>query len=106
MLGNQCGLDAAGEFAQSCEVSSVGFRVGSERQRNAVQGNRVSRANRFQPGQARAAGNHIILRMHLEPQSVLGTRERRFIMLRLQAEPGREDCGHDCEVIIREGLSS
>ena len=44
--------------------------------------------------------------MHLEPQPIRGAGERRIVVLRLQAEPGGEDCGHGVEVRTWCGLSS
>ena len=77
--------------ASRARCAAIGRRVGRERQRDAVQRERMARADRLQPRQARPAGDHVVLGMHLEPQSVRRAGERCVVVLRLQAQPGGED---------------
>ena len=106
MLGDQCGPDAPREPGQPCEVLRIRFGIGSERLGDTVQRDCVFRADCLQPCEARAAGDHVILGMHLEPQPFRRAGKRRIVVLRLQAEPGGESCGHGYEVFTEGALSS
>jgi hypothetical protein len=82
----------AEHFLRACNVAD------DPSQRYAVQRNRMLRAYRFQPLQARAACSHIVFRMHLKPQSLGTALQCGVVMLRLQAQTGCQDCSHRCDL--------
>ena len=49
--------------------------------------------NRFEPREARAAGDVVVLGMHLEPQAGCATGEGVVEVLRLEAQAGAERAG-------------
>ncbi|MCY1561697.1 hypothetical protein D9M68_989930 [compost metagenome] len=59
-----------------------------------MQRHRMARTDRFEPSDARPARHHVVLGVHLEPQALDTRAERGLVVLRLEAEAGREDVGH------------
>lgn len=73
MVGNQCRLDAACERGKPGEVNCIRLAIGGERKRDTMKGNRMPRPDCGEPCETRGAFHKIVLRMHLEPQTVRAT---------------------------------
>ena len=93
MLRHECGLDAFDQRREPLQMFVVRRCVGRQRQRDAVQRDRVRRADALEPGQPRATVDHIVFGVHLEPQSGGRASVRDLEMLRLQAQPGAQHGG-------------
>ena len=63
-----------------------------------MQGQGADFADAIEPGEARAAGDHVVLRVNLEPQAALGSDRRAVLgldeVLRLEAHPGGRNGRH------------
>ena len=95
MFGDERRLDPVDQRSESRQRRCIGRLGAGERKRNAVQRHGMRAADFLQPGHAGPAGDQVVLGMHLEPQAAGPAGERLFVVLGLQAEPGRQG-GHDC----------
>ena len=100
MLRHERRLDAFDQRREPLQMRLVRRRIGRQRQRDAVQRDRMRRADALEPGQPRSAVDHVVLGMHLEPQARARRRLRRLEMLRLQAQPGAQH-GFAAKLIAR-----
>ena len=90
MLGDQRRLDPPHQRGQAGQRLRIRRLGAGERQRDAVQRQRMDAADRFQPGQPRPAGDQVVLGMDLEPQARRPAGERLLEVVGLEAEPGRQ----------------
>lgn len=86
MLGYPHGLEAANKFREPGKMGGVGLRIRGERERDAMQRNRMPLAYRRQPREARPAIDHVVLGMNLEPEAVGRSSERGVVVRRLEAQ--------------------
>ena len=80
MLGDEERLETVAERLQAGELDAVGLLGTGERQADAVDRQRMSLAQRLEHGQARAAVDHVVLGMDLEPQPFRRTGHRLLEM--------------------------
>ena len=87
MFGKQARLVARGERREASEMFAVERFWRSDRKSDAVQGNRIERANRLEPAMRRPSGAHVVLGMDLEKSECRPVAKDLVDMFRLQADP-------------------
>jgi hypothetical protein len=86
MFGEQARLIACGEPGEPLQMRFVERPRRADREADAVQRQRIARADRLEPAVRRAAVAHVIFRMNLEKSEVGSLREDRVDMLGLEAD--------------------
>lgn len=86
MLGHQKRLEPVSERLEPRQMHRVRRLVSAERQPDTMKGQRLFSADGLQPFQARAAIDHIVLGMDLEPQTGRRRRQSLVVMAGLEAQ--------------------
>ena len=98
VLGHHKGFEPIDQGAKTGQMLEVRAFIPGQGQTHAVQRQGPGGPDRLQPRQAGAAGDHVVLRVNLEPQAALGSDRRTGrglrIMLGLQTQSGGRKGGH------------
>src|SRR5271166_3046268 len=86
MFGDDHRLITCGDGGEPAEVHAVERAWRADRQAHAVQKERITFANRFEPPVRRSAGAHVVLRMHFEEAECGTALDHRVEMLGLEAD--------------------
>ena len=84
------GCCALGELVEAVEIVLIEGRGGGNRQRDAVHDHRIALDDLVEHGERLSAGDHVVLRDHLEPVDVGVAVEDVAVVRRAQAEPEAE----------------
>jgi hypothetical protein len=90
VLGHERWLDAANQLGQPRQRARIDRLGAGQRERDAVQRQRMLAPDRVEPGEARSAGDEIVLGVNLEPEAGGAAGEGVAEMLGLEAEAGRQ----------------
>ena len=90
VLGDERRLQLADERSERAERGRVDRLGAGERERHAVQRQRVLAPDRVEPRPPRTADAHVVLGMDLEPHGGGAAADGIVVVLGLEAEPGTE----------------